>query len=82
MIFLAAKGSKYLGCFLEENLLTLGDESRAITPMSPDSCSRFCTGKQYMFFILKHEYDFIYLILFTYKIYLQIIRILKWVYNV
>ncbi|CAH1711664.1 unnamed protein product [Aphis gossypii] len=46
---------KYLGCFLEENLLTLGEESRVLTPISPQACSKFCSGKRYLFFILKNE---------------------------
>ncbi|XP_022166764.1 uncharacterized protein LOC111031217 [Myzus persicae] len=46
---------KFLGCFLEDNLLTLGEESRVLTPISPQSCSEFCFGKKYLFFILKNE---------------------------
>eukprot|EP00102_Acyrthosiphon_pisum_P012999 XP_008182377.1 PREDICTED: uncharacterized protein LOC100165182 [Acyrthosiphon pisum] len=46
---------KFLGCFLEENLLTLGEESRVLIPISPKSCSEFCFEKKYLFFILKNE---------------------------
>ncbi|XP_060850898.1 uncharacterized protein LOC132929522 [Rhopalosiphum padi] len=46
---------KFLGCFLEENLLTLGEESRVLTPVTPQSCSDFCSEKQYTFFILKQN---------------------------
>lgn len=46
---------KFLGCFLGENLLTLGEESRVLTPVTPQSCSDFCSEKQYTFFILKHD---------------------------
>lgn len=41
---------------MEENLLTLGEESRILNPVTPQSCSDFCSEKQYTFFILKHEY--------------------------
>ncbi|KAL4131837.1 hypothetical protein QTP88_009086 [Uroleucon formosanum] len=46
---------KFLGCFLEENLLTLGEESRILNPVTPQSCSDFCSEKQYTFFILKYD---------------------------
>jgi len=61
ILFLASQLSryKYLGCFLGENLLSLGDESRVLSPVSTQSCSEFCSKKNYMFFILKNEYDFI-----------------------
>jgi len=41
---------------LEENLLTLGEESRVLNPITSQSCSDFCSEKQYTFFILKYEY--------------------------
>lgn len=44
-----------------ENLLTLGEESRVLTPVTPQSCSDFCSEKQYTFFILKQEYAFVIL---------------------
>lgn len=60
---------------MEENLLNLGDEIRTITPMSPESCSRFCTGKQNLFFILKHEYDCVKYITFYIYIYIYVFNI-------
>jgi len=47
---------------LEENLLTLGEESRILNPVTPQSCSDFCSEKKYTFFILKYEYVFIVLV--------------------
>jgi len=52
---------KFLGCFLGENLLTLGEESRVLNPLIPQLCSDFCFEKQYTFFILKNVYAFVIL---------------------
>ncbi|XP_026809559.1 uncharacterized protein LOC113551491 [Rhopalosiphum maidis] len=46
---------QFLGCFLDTELLTLGEESRTLKPISPHACSTFCSGKKYLFFILKNE---------------------------
>ncbi|XP_025423118.1 uncharacterized protein LOC112692604 isoform X2 [Sipha flava] len=46
---------KYIGCYLGENLLSLGEESRVLNPISPKSCSEFCSAKKYLFFILKND---------------------------
>lgn len=67
-IFIAAQKSNYgyLGCYLEEDLssklLSLGDVSRIFVrpPISPESCSKFCSSEKYMFFFLKNEYDYVY----------------------
>lgn len=50
---------KFLGCYSEENLLSLGDESRILTPISPQTCSEFCIEEHYIFFIVKNEYDWV-----------------------
>ncbi|VVC39997.1 Hypothetical protein CINCED_3A002549 [Cinara cedri] len=46
---------QFLGCFLEDNLLSLGPENRILTQISPQSCSQFCSEKKYVFFNLKND---------------------------
>lgn len=57
-IFLAIQKSNYnyLGCFLGDNLLSLGDERHNSSFISPKSCSELCSKKNYTFFFLKNEY--------------------------
>lgn len=59
--FLAAQQSnyKFLGCFLEDNLLSLGEVSGVLNSTSPKACSKFCSEKKYLFFTLKNEYDIV-----------------------
>lgn len=60
LTFLVAQKSntKFLGCFLGENLLMVGEDSHTFSSNSPETCSTYCSGKQYIFFILKNEYGF------------------------
>lgn len=36
--------------------MSLGEETREIPSISPQSCSQFCFGKNYLFFITKQTY--------------------------
>ncbi|XP_050537386.1 uncharacterized protein LOC126903300 isoform X2 [Daktulosphaira vitifoliae] len=44
---------KFLGCYIEDNLVSLGEESHVLTSISPKSCAELCHGKSYLFANIK-----------------------------
>ncbi|XP_050420558.1 uncharacterized protein LOC126833331 [Adelges cooleyi] len=45
----------YLGCYRDDNLVSLGEESRVLSSISPKSCTGFCHGNSYLFAAIKND---------------------------